>query len=88
MRVNNARYIDEALKYLRRALSISPNFVSALSNVGKILLDRREYDGALSVLNRAQSLDPENSSTLLCLGAIAHIQGQYERAASYFQSSV
>jgi tetratricopeptide (TPR) repeat protein len=57
--------ITEAVKALRRALELSPNYADALNYLGYTWADRGEnLDEALSMIERAIQIEPDNAAFL------------------------
>ncbi len=62
----------QAIKYLERALVLSPNKQSILSELGTVYLHLRDYPKALQVLRQSHEIEPEFSDARLmyAVGAI------------------
>ncbi len=65
---------------LRRATDRRPDYVSALSNLGMVLIESQRFDEGLALLKRAVELDAHHAGALNNLG-VAMIHGQNPAAA-------
>jgi protein O-GlcNAc transferase len=65
---------------LRRATRRHPAYASALSNLGMVLIERRQFDEGLALLKRAVEVDPRHAGALNNLG-VAMILGNNPAAA-------
>ena len=77
-----------ALEYYVKALKLSPNNASALSNYGSSLNALGKNLEALVVFNRALSINPEDSDIWYNTGNTLCDLGRHEEALSYYQESI
>ena len=73
---------------LRRATNRLPGYVSAMSNLGMVLIESRRFDDGLALLKRAVEVDSRHAGALNNLG-VAMIHGNNPvAAAKYLQAAV
>jgi tetratricopeptide (TPR) repeat protein len=60
---------------LRQALSLNPNYVPALLNLGNLHEDRGKRDEALAIYRRALAIEPGNAIGLARLAGVADLSG-------------
>ena len=77
-----------ALEYYVKALKLSPNNASALSNYGSSLNALGKNLEALVVFNRALSINPEDSDIWYNTGNTLCDLGRHEEALNHYQESV
>lgn len=71
---------DEAIKELKSAVGIFPNYYQALSRLGKELYVKGEYGEALQVLLKASEINPKSPTTFYYLG-YSLVKLNYTKAA-------
>lgn len=72
--------LDQAERYLNRALSIDPNYVDSIINLGFRLLDRERPDEALEKFQRALSLSPDHLIAINGVGKAYEKKGDFASA--------
>jgi superkiller protein 3 len=82
MRAYAAEQTDEAVRELRRALTIHPDYFRALNDLGVILLKRGELDEAAKLFERASQIAPRAYHPKLNLALINSRRGRYKEAIS------
>ena len=81
--------IPEAVKALRKALEISPNYTEALNYLGYMWADRGEnLDEARSMLDRAVQAEPENAAFLDSMAWVLFKLKQPEQALGYMNRAI
>ena len=71
-----------------RVLTLSPNYVDALNNLGVLLGTLREGDRAEQLLRRAVALDPTNPGTWNNFGTVLRERGRSGDAIAAFQHAL
>ena len=66
---------EEANEHYVRALALDNNNPDALSRVGIMELEKKNYEKAAEYLKKAKELQPDNSATLRALGEVLLEQG-------------
>ncbi|HNW67408.1 MAG TPA: tetratricopeptide repeat protein [Bacteroidales bacterium] len=56
--------LEQSITYLNKAVELSPNYVSALENLGIAYAMKNQFDLALNYLNRAHELEPDNQNVI------------------------
>ena len=77
MLINIGRY-KEAIKYLERTVSIRPEFIEALNNIGFAYWDLGKLVEAGSYFKRAINIDPSYHEAHDNLSSIQFKQGKFE----------
>lgn len=67
---DHLRQEDQAIACLQQALSINPNYTSALFNLGNLKEETGDRNGALMLFKKVLSLDPDNFEALSRLADI------------------
>ena len=73
---------------LKKAVSIQPNYIPALYNLGTVLMKSGKLDEALTYYLRAIELKADHPDLLNNLGALYFQRKQYELARMYFQKTI
>ncbi len=68
--------MDEAIVYLQKAIEISPNYASALENLGIAYAMKNQFDPALQYLNRAHAIEPANQNIIKNIEMVKKNSGQ------------
>jgi len=68
--------LDEAIRYLERAIAINPNEPAALNNLANIYNRQDRRGEALALIDRALSLDP------------AHVPARFNLAMYYYEKGM
>ncbi len=77
----------KAEEYIRKAIELDPNNLTALINLASILLDRGDADEAIVLLERALADDPYNVPALSKLGAAYGKKEMYKEGLHAFQKA-
>lgn len=77
--------VDEAARYLERALERDPHHLPSLINLGLVAHRRGSPERARELYERALALDPGHAVALLNLGDLEREQGRAERAAELYR---
>ncbi|HCC69314.1 MAG TPA: hypothetical protein DEP99_05450 [Nitrospiraceae bacterium] len=75
---------EEALKYLKNALSIKHDYVPALINTGIVYAKAEKFSDAEKYLLNALSLEDANQSTLFNIAMLYEKQGKYDLARQHY----
>jgi tetratricopeptide (TPR) repeat protein len=73
-----------ALECYLHAISISPNDVYCIRDIGMIYRHLKEYDKAMEYFKRLEELDPNNSDAANLKGVVAEEIGKYDEALKYY----
>lgn len=73
---------------LREALSLQPEHLKSLVNLGRVLLDLDRPEEAQVMVEKAVSLDPEYAEAYRVLGRVYHNLGQREEAMGAYQEAI
>ena len=76
----NLKNYDEAINQWHNAISIDPNFVSGLNNLGKAYSKIKKFSEAIKYLNRALEIKPDFFETYYNLSEIFFLRGMYEES--------
>jgi cytochrome c-type biogenesis protein CcmH/NrfG len=75
-----AKKADDAIRHLKQAVFIYPDFFEAQLMLGTSYMDGREWAKAEEALNRALELKPDSAPPLLSLGEVYWRQKRYAEA--------
>lgn len=78
---------DEAVKPLRQALSIRPNWAEAHSLLGSVLAETGKYKEAEAELRKAVQLKPDYAEGWNYLGVFLEKQGKKQEAQEAFRKA-
>jgi predicted O-linked N-acetylglucosamine transferase (SPINDLY family) len=78
-------HLEEALTILEDALSVEPNHVGALKQLGSVRSSRNDHAGAISCLEKILDLVPESLDVLFGLGVEFHYIGRHDDALHQFE---
>lgn len=70
----------EAKAHFARAVELSPSFVQALTALGKLSAQEKDYQRAISLLSRATALQPGNETAHYALLTVYRDSGDMEKA--------
>ena len=76
----NLKNYDEAINQWHNAISIDPNFVSGLNNLGKAYSKIKKFSEAIKYLNKALEIKPDFFETYYNLSEIFFLRGMYEES--------
>jgi tetratricopeptide (TPR) repeat protein len=80
---------EEAEKYFRRCLELSPNFAEAMNYLGYMWAERgQNLDEAKKLIEKAVALEPDNAAFLDSLGWVLFKQHQPQEALDWLQKAV
>lgn len=80
--------LEEAQKYLGRALQLAPAHPDVLYLQGLVLLKRRDWTAAQTALEKATQMDPSHGAAFAALGMALCDQGNYAGAISPLERSL
>jgi protein O-GlcNAc transferase len=81
-------HLQEAVQCYRQALTVVPNDVGALVNLGFVLSELEQYVEARSHLEKAALLDPKQDDALYILGTVERATGNPDQAIEYFGATL
>jgi len=77
--------VDQAVPYLKTAMSLDPNLASAHYFMGQVYQTRGDYDQAYSEYKKAHDLHPGDRVVSDEMGHILFLQRKYQQAVKQFQ---
>src|SRR6185312_12714736 len=80
-----ANRIDEADKYIRKALAINPEYADAWSDLGGVFDARKNVAEALKCYEKALSLKPDLPYALMNAAQASEKSGNREKAKEYYE---
>jgi predicted O-linked N-acetylglucosamine transferase (SPINDLY family) len=72
--------LEEAMAHYRRALSLAPDMVVVLANLGGVFVMLQRHGDAVPLLRRALALTPDYAPALINLAAALNALGKWEEA--------
>ena len=81
-------HVDAAREKLYHALTLEPNNIIVLFNLGVNFLLAKEYTQAEEFFKRVLELNPDHSQALFNLGALAFDKGDLNTALDYYKKSL
>jgi len=78
------RELDEAEKYFRRSVQLSPKLAQAYKGLGNVYMAKHEYQKAMKTFTKALDLDAGDVSTLNSLGMTYVHLGQIPRGLEFY----
>jgi tetratricopeptide (TPR) repeat protein len=79
--------LDEARKYLDKAVQLAPSNPEVLYVQGMLLMQQHNWDAAESVLRKSDQLDPNHARVLAALGMTLCNEKNYEQAIPLLEKS-
>jgi predicted O-linked N-acetylglucosamine transferase (SPINDLY family) len=80
--------LDDALKALKRATRMDPQYPDAWVSLGHLHLQKKHWSEAEECLEHLFKLAPQQLSTLWLAGDLAMGKGNYDEAASFFRTAI
>ncbi len=81
--------VEEAARYLQKAIELKPEFPEALNHLGYMWADRGEnLERALELIRKAVDAEPENEAYLDSLGWVLFKMGKAEEALPWLEKSL
>ena len=84
----NKKDPDKAIEYYLKAVSIDPNHINALFELGYAYNEKGEYSKAIEYYNRVLAIDPRAKDALNNIGLSYENQKDYVKAESYYRKSI
>ena len=78
----------EAKAYYEKALSLDPQNLTALVDLGNVCFKLFDYDGAFKYYSQVFSLEPDNQTVALCLANTLSLKKDEARANQYFEKAL
>lgn len=79
---------DMAQQAYQEALSLEPNYIPALLNMGILLAEKRQYEEAKANLTKVIKIDPGHELARFNLGVIAIKNRKYNTAIDHFNHAI
>ncbi|HMP82964.1 MAG TPA: tetratricopeptide repeat protein [Verrucomicrobiota bacterium] len=80
---------DQAARYFKKSIELSPDFAAALNYLGYMWADRGEnLEEAERLIARALKIEPNNEAYLDSMGWVRFKQGDYKSALKYIQKAI
>jgi tetratricopeptide (TPR) repeat protein len=76
---------EQQQKWFLQAVTLDPQFTSPAFELGKLLLQRKDYRGALQWLGRVPASDSRYADARFEMGLGAYAAGDYNASAGYFR---
>lgn len=83
-----ANQVEEAERWLRRAVAAAPDSAQAHAALGLTLAQKTDFEPARAELEKALSLDPRQPDALFGLGFLAQQQGRRDEAERYLRQTL
>ena len=80
--------IDAAIKSVREAIKLQPDYPEARYVMGRLYVEKRDWKRAEEETNLALSQGPKSADLYALLGAIALAQERYEPAVKFFEHAL
>lgn len=80
--------LDSAKKYFEEVLTIDPNHLEALNNLGVLAFHRNELDLAISLFTRVHTINGNHLESVENLGKCFETRGEYATALKWFQRAL
>ena len=84
---NEVKWLDKALPFAERAVSLDPNLAAARVSLGQVLGSIGRLDEALRHIERALILEPDNGDAYFAAGRIHASQRNFAEAESAFKKA-
>lgn len=84
----NERKLDEALKYVDKALAIYPNYAEALTLRAILKMDKNELESAETDLDSAIKIDPSYATAYFVFGANQNLQSKFDEAIQSLERGI
>ena len=81
------RRVEEAEKYLRRAIELAPTFAKPHEDLGRLLVELHRPEEAVELLQKATRLNPKEEKALFELGKALAMTGRGKEADEAFEKS-
>ncbi|MCK4796211.1 MAG: tetratricopeptide repeat protein [Spirochaetes bacterium] len=79
---------QQAIKYYSDSIKLSDNYVPALTNIGMLLFEIKNYTEAQHYLQKAVNRDSYNHKAHFYLGMLKKKENNYKSALRYFEKSL
>jgi tetratricopeptide (TPR) repeat protein len=76
---------EQQQKWFMQALALDPRFISPAFELGKVLVERKDYRQALQWLGRVPEPDARYADARFKMGLSAYAVGDYNAASNYFR---
>ena len=79
------RKVDEAIRLLKRAVELAPQFMEAMNNLGTIYFQKGEFAVAENYFRQALAIEPEAFEPMVNLGGVLLATGSAHEAIEFNQ---
>ena len=79
---------DKALPIFNQIISLNPENLGAMNNLGAIYRRKKDYDSSVAILQKARELYEDNSQVEYNLGFTYKIMGEYDKAIKCFEDVI
>ncbi len=76
---------EQQQKWFMQAVNVDPHFVSPSMELGKLLLEKKEYRGALQAFQKVPESDSRYAEARFRMGICAYDASDFNAAAGYFR---
>ena len=80
--------LDKSQKAFETALSIDPDHLKSLVNLGRVLIEKKQYDDAINTLMKAGDIEPKSTDVYRLLGRSYHAQGKTDDAIDAYTRAI
>jgi predicted O-linked N-acetylglucosamine transferase (SPINDLY family) len=81
-------HLEEAQEFLQRAISLNPNSIGALGNLGNVFFGQRKFSAAIACYQQVLALNPNDADTYNNLGKVFTWLGQFTEARDCYQQAI
>lgn len=81
-------HLDVAESWFNEALEVNQEFIPALINKARLMIDRHDFETAQNLLTKAIRLDEHNDLAYVILGIVQNVRGATQDAEASFKKAV
>jgi predicted O-linked N-acetylglucosamine transferase (SPINDLY family) len=81
-------HFEEAQEFLQRAISLNPNSIGALGNLGNVFFGQRKFSEAIACYQQVLALNPNDADTYNNLGKVFTWLRQFTEARNCYQQAI
>ena len=85
---HSAGLLDEAELLYKKVLKGAPHDTEALSLLGTLHMQRKDYKAGLGILEKSLAINPNQAGALNNLGIALHETQQYQQALASFDKAI
>jgi predicted O-linked N-acetylglucosamine transferase (SPINDLY family) len=79
---------DEAIEYSQKVISLNPEYVDALFNIGSAMQSTNNYAGAIEYYEKALAINPDYYLVHNNLGIIHQAQYNFDKAIEHYERAI